>query len=66
MIESILSIFKWIVQGIQDILNLITSIPGYINHIRSLLTYVPGVISGGLFVILAAVVLIKIKRLVLG
>lgn len=66
MIEAILSIFKWIVQGVQDILTLITSIPDYINAVKGLVAYIPGSIRTAMYVILASVVLIKIKRLVLG
>ena len=64
ILNIIKTLFTWIINGIQDIFTIITSIPKYITVIRSYMNLIPSSILPYFIVMITAFVIIAIKRLV--
>lgn len=63
--DVIFSIFKWFVNAIGDIVNLITSIPIYVSKFVGIITaFIPAPLATVFLICVSAYVIIHIKRLV--
>lgn len=63
--DVIFNVFKWFVQAVGDVVNLITSIPNYVGKFISLInSFMPYDIGLVILLCISAYVIIHIKRLV--
>lgn len=65
MLQLLGTIIQWFIDGVTQIFNLITSIPKYIGVVVFYIEKMPMYVTVTLSLCVAALVIIKIKRLVL-
>lgn len=66
MLDLLNTIVQWFVSGVENIINIITSIPTYINYVNTYLNMaVPAFMLPFILLGFTAIVVIAIKRLIL-
>lgn len=65
MLDLLNTIVQWIWQGLQNIFNILASIPVYIGKFTIYVNILPSQIAFRFAIRLTAIVIIKIKRLLL-
>lgn len=66
MLDLLNTVVQWFVSGVENIINLITSIPSYVGYVSNFINlYIPGFMIPYIVLGFSAIVIIAIKRLIL-
>lgn len=66
MLDLLNTVIHWVIHGVQQIFNIITSIPAYVTTIIMYINRIPTTIKVVLLTMFTATIVIKIKRLVIS
>lgn len=64
MLDLLVTVIKWFIDGITNILKFIVSIPTYFNYIAGYIQYLPNSLIAVFTLCLTVFIVIKIKRLI--
>lgn len=65
MLDLLLTVIKWFVDGITNIVNFIINIPYYFNYVAAYIPFLPNSLVTVFSLCLIVFIVIKIKRLIL-
>lgn len=65
MLDLIVTIIKWFIDGITNIIKFIVSIPSYFNYVSQFISFLPDSLVSIFVLCLTIFIVIKIKRLIL-
>lgn len=65
MLDLLVTVIKWFIDGVTNILKFIVNIPTYFNYIAGYIHYLPNSLIAVFTLCLTVFIVIKIKRLIL-